>query len=338
MSPLRAIVFLRRIATARSDEADVACQSSKRSMSGTSLHPVPPAALPLCLQSSGAWDRRAFRPWTGRCDRRAASRNTRRRSHSHRPNSRASLPFCPHVNLHLHPTPAAYKGHKVCAYELCPSPMHSSKWRIVTEGTSAGGRDWDALVGKTLCDSCYSTFRKHGTFARSIRTNDGWSRSVQAGTIGKRPALATGPLHEAKSKPSPKPTMSRSQPSPKRPRTQSAAPKLPAVASAATSGTSNGALPKRKAAMKAAGSWRVAGGDKGGAVDRQVEAELLDAVAILRSMQRSSYASSVTEAVAASRREQSRSPAPLQTGSCQASEHRLSASPDANECELVKVS
>ena len=75
--------------------ADVACQSSKRSMSGTALHPVPPAALPLCLQSSGAWGRRAFRPWTGRCDRRAAARNTRRRSHSHRPNSRASLPFCP---------------------------------------------------------------------------------------------------------------------------------------------------------------------------------------------------------------------------------------------------
>ena len=214
--------------------------------------------------------------------------------------------------------------------------MHSKKWRVVTEGTSAGGRDWDALVGKTLCDSCYSTFRKHGTFVRSIRTNDGWSRSVQAGTIGvKRPAVATEPVHEAKIKPSPKPTTCRSQPSPKRPRTQSAAPKLPAVASAASSGTSNGALPKRKAAMRAAGSWRVAGGDKSGAVDRQVEAELLDAVAILRSMQRSSYARSVTESVAASRREQSSSPAPLHTGSCQASEyhHRLPASHGATTAD-----
>lgn len=229
---------------------------------------------------------------------------------------------------------AVNKGQKICCYQMCPSPMHSKKWRIVTEGTSAGGRDWDALVGKTLCDSCYSTFRKHGTFVRSIRTNDGWSRSVQAGTIGvKRPALASGPLHEAKSKPSPKPTMSRSQPSPKRPRTQSAAPKLPAVASAATSGTSNGALPKRKAAMKAAGSWRVAGGDKGGAVDRQVEAELLDAVAILRSMQRSSYAGGVAESVAASGREQSRSPAPLQTGARRASQDHLSASPDATTAD-----
>ena len=35
----------------------------------------------------------------------------------------------------------------------------------------------DRLVGQTLCDACYSTFRKHGTFVRSIRTNDGWSRS-----------------------------------------------------------------------------------------------------------------------------------------------------------------
>jgi hypothetical protein len=34
-------------------------------------------------------------------------------------------------------------------------------------------------VGQTLCDSCYSTYRKHGTFVRSVRTNDGWLRACE---------------------------------------------------------------------------------------------------------------------------------------------------------------
>ena len=68
----------------------------------------------------------------------------------------------------------------MCAYELCSSPLHSKKWRVVNESTNAGGRDWSALVGETLCDSCYSTFRKHGTFVRSMRTNEGWSRVGEA--------------------------------------------------------------------------------------------------------------------------------------------------------------
>ena len=34
-------------------------------------------------------------------------------------------------------------------------------------------------MGQTLCDSCYSTYRKHGTFVRSVRTNDGWLRACE---------------------------------------------------------------------------------------------------------------------------------------------------------------
>eukprot|EP00960_Hanusia_phi_P048412 758931-Hanusia_phi.AAC.8 len=68
------------------------------------------------------------------------------------------------------------KVQKVCAYEFCPSPLHSNKWRLVTPDTTAGGRDWHPLLGMTLCDSCYSTYRKHGTFIRSVRTAEGWAR------------------------------------------------------------------------------------------------------------------------------------------------------------------
>jgi len=64
----------------------------------------------------------------------------------------------------------------LCCYTHCPAPMHSKKWRIVTKDTNAGARNWMRLVGLTLCDSCYSTFRKHGTFIRSVRTSEGWSR------------------------------------------------------------------------------------------------------------------------------------------------------------------
>ena len=59
---------------------------------------------------------------------------------------------------------AGTKGQKMCAYELGPSPLHSKKWRIVTAGTNAGGRDWNALVGQTLCDSVRNQgcSRSHG--------------------------------------------------------------------------------------------------------------------------------------------------------------------------------
>ena len=68
----------------------------------------------------------------------------------------------------------------MCAYELCPSPLHSKKWRVVTAGTNAGGQDWNAFVGQTLCHSCYSAFLTHGSFVRSIPTNEGSSSVSEA--------------------------------------------------------------------------------------------------------------------------------------------------------------
>ena len=85
-------------------------------------------------------------------------------------------------------TKGACKSQRMCMYEHCPSPMHSSKWRVVTSTTVAGGRDWQSLFGMTLCDSCYSTYRKHGTFIRSVRTPEGWARfdhSAQTHVLNK---------------------------------------------------------------------------------------------------------------------------------------------------------
>ena len=60
-------------------------------------------------------------------------------------------------------------------YQHCPSPMHSRKWYVVTSTTVAGGRDWSSLCGMTLCDRCYTFYRKHGTFIRPVRTLHGWA-------------------------------------------------------------------------------------------------------------------------------------------------------------------
>jgi len=100
---------------------------------------------------------------------------------------------------------------KVCFYELCPSPMQSNKWRTVTEGTAAGGQNWDPLVGKMLCDSCYSTFRKHGTLVRSVRTAEGWARLDNEGTVHR----ASHPKSGRAKRPSPSAQVSSAEGSPK---------------------------------------------------------------------------------------------------------------------------
>lgn len=74
------------------------------------------------------------------------------------------------------------KSQSMCSYSNCPLPYQSNKWRTVTAETGAGGQDWTPLMGKLLCDSCYSTYRKHGTLVRSVRTSEGWSRIDVDGT------------------------------------------------------------------------------------------------------------------------------------------------------------
>jgi len=61
---------------------------------------------------------------------------------------------------------------KMCSYAQCPAPLHSKKWHVINMDTCAGEQDWVPLVGQTLCDSCYSTFRIYGSFIRTVRTND----------------------------------------------------------------------------------------------------------------------------------------------------------------------
>jgi hypothetical protein len=87
--------------------------------------------------------------------------------------------------------------------------MHSSKCRFVTVTTVGGGQDWQPLFGMTLCDLCYSTYRKHGTFIRSVRTPEGWARfdhSAQKHVLDepskKLVAHASGPAKRAHPAPS----------------------------------------------------------------------------------------------------------------------------------------
>ena len=95
------------------------------------------------------------------------------------------------------------KSHKMCCYQNCPAPMQTKKWRTVTPGTTAGGRDWTLLLNQTLCDSCYSTYRKHGTFARSQRcaNGGGWSR-VRVDMMSAKPESVALSLERSEDTPS----------------------------------------------------------------------------------------------------------------------------------------
>jgi len=91
------------------------------------------------------------------------------------------------------------KPQKICSYQNCPAPLQTKKWRKVTPDTTAGGRNWALLVSQTLCDSCYSTYRKHGTFARSQRcaNGGGWSRvPVEVDGSSAKPDCVALPLSE----------------------------------------------------------------------------------------------------------------------------------------------
>ena len=46
--------------------------------------------------------------------------------------------------------PCGLKAQKICAFEACPSPLVSKKWRGVTNKTSAGGRSWCVCVLELL--------------------------------------------------------------------------------------------------------------------------------------------------------------------------------------------
>ena len=57
-------------------------------------------------------------------------------------------------------------GSKSCSYEACMRPKHSRRFVQVDAKTTAGGRDWGALVGKVLCDACYTRFKDTGSLGK----------------------------------------------------------------------------------------------------------------------------------------------------------------------------
>eukprot|EP00960_Hanusia_phi_P048921 759257-Hanusia_phi.AAC.2 len=58
---------------------------------------------------------------------------------------------------------------KLCEVDLCPLPQPAKRWHTITDKTVAGGRDWTRHIGITICDACFSFFRRNGTFDRSFR-------------------------------------------------------------------------------------------------------------------------------------------------------------------------
>lgn len=53
-----------------------------------------------------------------------------------------------------------------CHYKHCPT-SGQKRFVKITSATSARGRDWQALVGMTLCNPCYCWYGSHGTLERT---------------------------------------------------------------------------------------------------------------------------------------------------------------------------
>lgn len=56
-----------------------------------------------------------------------------------------------------------------CSYKFCLRPNESSKYKRIDSKCQAGGRNWSELVGKVLCNSCFTYFCLRGTLERQPR-------------------------------------------------------------------------------------------------------------------------------------------------------------------------
>mmetsp|Transcript_50534 Transcript_50534/g.121106 ORF Transcript_50534/g.121106 Transcript_50534/m.121106 type:complete len:272 (-) Transcript_50534:9-824(-) len=62
---------------------------------------------------------------------------------------------------------SAYPVPRRCTYDLCESPTDSRHFHRIDKYTKAGGQDWSVLVGRVLCETCYSRYRRNGSLVRS---------------------------------------------------------------------------------------------------------------------------------------------------------------------------
>jgi len=54
--------------------------------------------------------------------------------------------------------------------DYCNDTRSNIKIRKITKYTNAGKKNWTSLIGKQLCDSCYTCYRKNGNFIRKYNT------------------------------------------------------------------------------------------------------------------------------------------------------------------------
>jgi hypothetical protein len=56
------------------------------------------------------------------------------------------------------------RGPQTCEYPKCKDPAGCNVYHRIRSDCEAGGRDWSAWVGKTLCKKCYKQYALLGTF------------------------------------------------------------------------------------------------------------------------------------------------------------------------------
>jgi hypothetical protein len=61
---------------------------------------------------------------------------------------------------------------KRCTYAHCKRPDASSTFYQIHGSSNAGGKNWKALDGSILCESCYDQYRKRGTLERTVHRQE----------------------------------------------------------------------------------------------------------------------------------------------------------------------
>ncbi|KAJ1478920.1 hypothetical protein T484DRAFT_1960154 [Baffinella frigidus] len=94
--------------------------------------------------------------------------------------------------------PEQMKEELKCDFEFCPCRKSAKEFTVVREETLAGGdeRDWSAVVGQTLCKSCWGYFARTGGLVRQPRAAPAGSQAW--GKVGPC-AFTFCPLRESAS-------------------------------------------------------------------------------------------------------------------------------------------
>lgn len=93
--------------------------------------------------------------------------------------------------------PADTRQKGPCSYEHCPNPNHSSGggFKVVSDETKAGARDWSMYTGRVFCNACFTQYATRGTLQRPGRLLTSAVPAAVSTAVSPAPAATTTNHH-----------------------------------------------------------------------------------------------------------------------------------------------